>query len=166
VIVLHDTMNDLVRGGIEEVDLERHPKVALVELDCVAGHLSRREPYRLQLWGGLGLVVVDGTKPQERPAVHDDSFYELANLLRPARDVMADIEQAGESLDGRPAVEVEHRLRMHWRQAEDSAEITRLSSEIAERERLVQQMQSSFSWRVTAPLRTAKRWVMSRRLAG
>lgn len=157
VILLHDTLNDLVREGIEQAELERHPKVALVELDCVAGHLSRREPYRLQLWGGLGLVVVDAEQADRRRPVRDDRFYELANLVRPIRDLMVEIERDGEALDGLSAQEVEHRLTGGRHQAQNDAETARLRRELAECKRIITQMQCSVSWRVTAPLRAAKR---------
>ncbi|MHB1536959.1 MAG: methyltransferase domain-containing protein [Acidimicrobiales bacterium] len=112
LIVLHDTMNDVVRDGIEAADLEGNPKVALVDLDFVPGHLSRRGPYRLQFWGGLGVVVVDGTRDRDRASpVRDDRFYELISLLRPVRDAMLDLEHRRGAVDALPAKVIEDRMR-------------------------------------------------------
>lgn len=165
VIVLHDTTNDLVRRGIDEVRLEKHPKVALVELDCVAGHLSRRDPYRLQLWGGLGLVLVDvpSASGQRDRSVHDDRFYGLASLLRSIRDIMVEIEQSDETLDSKSDAEVEQCLNRSWRSVDNSDEVARLAGELAARDRVMQQMRGSVSWRITAPLRVAKRWAIAQR---
>jgi hypothetical protein len=57
VILLHDAMNEECRAGMEAVRFEAHPKVVHVDLDFVRGfHDSRALD---ELWGGLGLVVVD-----------------------------------------------------------------------------------------------------------
>lgn len=59
LIVVHDTMNDEVRAGLKRIDYAANPKVVLSDLDLVGGHLSFGGPFHHQLWGGLGLVVVD-----------------------------------------------------------------------------------------------------------
>ena len=41
MIVIHDTMNDVVRAGLEAVGFEAWPKVAYVELDFVPGYMFR-----------------------------------------------------------------------------------------------------------------------------
>jgi Methyltransferase domain len=70
VIVLHDTMNEDVRAGIESVDFESCPKVVFTELDFV---LQYQDASPLQeLWGGLGLVVVDAGQTNYR--IFDDSI--------------------------------------------------------------------------------------------
>jgi hypothetical protein len=56
-IVMHDAMNEEVRGAIERIDWAAHEKVAYVDLSFVqldhsAGGLGER-------WGGLGLVLID-----------------------------------------------------------------------------------------------------------
>lgn len=57
VIVLHDTINEEVRRGIESVDFSAHAKIRLVDLDFVPGAVSIVTEYRGQLWGGLGVIV-------------------------------------------------------------------------------------------------------------
>lgn len=89
VIVAHDTANEVVRAGLAGAGLEGHPEVAYVDLDFVAGHLSVDGPYAGQLWGGLGLIVVDPEARATRPSVRDDTFHPAGELLRLARDVGA-----------------------------------------------------------------------------
>jgi hypothetical protein len=164
VIVLHDTMNDEVRAGIES-SLAAHelPKVALVDLDFVPGYLARREPYRLQLWGGLGVIVVGGRGTGLPPAAGHDAFHDLVSLARPMRDVMLELEREGVPLDAAPGAEVESLLR--GRVADQAHEHVALRAELARSVATVEQIKSSISWRVTRPLRLARR-AWSTRAAG
>jgi hypothetical protein len=86
LILIHDTANQEVRAGVERVDIDRTAKVAYVDLDAVSGRLFRAAPLRNQLWGGLGLVVVDDgrARPPTEPA-RDQRFFDTAVLLREAR---------------------------------------------------------------------------------
>jgi Methyltransferase domain len=60
VIVLHDTINDEVRAGLEAVDWESFAKVRYVDLDAVPGRMvvSDHVARRGALWGGLGIAIV------------------------------------------------------------------------------------------------------------
>ncbi len=60
-IAIHDTSNDVVRAGLDAMDLPSHPKVALCMLDFVPGYMvvEEDESYSLMAWNGLGLVVLD-----------------------------------------------------------------------------------------------------------
>jgi hypothetical protein len=87
VIVVHDTANEHVRAGVSELALEDHPSVAYVDLDFVAGHLSATGAFAGQLWGGLGLIVVDAVARGARPTAQDDAFHPAGELLRAARDL-------------------------------------------------------------------------------
>jgi hypothetical protein len=74
VIVLHDTANDAVRGGVRAVDFARFPKVAYVDLGFV--ELPQPDGALAEHWGGLGLVVADqdGTLVDvtgDRPTIRD-----------------------------------------------------------------------------------------------
>jgi hypothetical protein len=70
VILLHDTAFDGVRRGLEQLRLERHPKVSFVDLDFIPGLLFHREDLRGQLWGGLGLVVLGNAAVPMGTAYH------------------------------------------------------------------------------------------------
>jgi hypothetical protein len=89
IILLHDTANEVVRSGIELVPLEAYPKVAYVELDLLAGYMFREPGLLHELWGGLGLVVVDGARfAYFAPGVRQRRYYEAGPLLSIARDVV------------------------------------------------------------------------------
>lgn len=101
VILLHDTLNDDVRDGLQRADPASEPKVVHADLDFIGGHLSRGGSFHHQLWGGLGLVVVD--EEGRRPAPSEDGrFYDLFQLLAPVRDTLVAREQGGAA--GQPGV--------------------------------------------------------------
>ena len=84
VILAHDAANEDVRAGLEQVDYSAYGKVAMVDLDLVAGHLSNAGPYEGQLWGGFALIVVTepvaGAPLAGRADMH--SPFELFRLAR------------------------------------------------------------------------------------
>lgn len=57
LILLHDTMNEETRAGIEGVDLSAHSAVVYHELDFVPGYEFLGGHFDGQVWGGLGLVI-------------------------------------------------------------------------------------------------------------
>jgi hypothetical protein len=81
VIVLHDTFNGEVRAGITDVDFAAHEAVALVELDMTGGYMARTGPFEGQLWGGIGLVVVDA-EAERRPGLYNDYLYDSWAMVR------------------------------------------------------------------------------------
>ena len=87
VIVMHDTTNEDVRAGLSAASLDERPSVAYLDLDFVAGHLSSTGAFAGQLWGGLGLVIVDRVARAERANVTDEIFEPAGELLRAARDL-------------------------------------------------------------------------------
>jgi methyltransferase family protein len=94
VIVVHDTMNEAVRSGLEQVEYERIPKVVYVELDFVPGYMFREPRRRYQLWGGLGLIVVD--QDSSSPMVRQDRYYEAHPLIREVRQLVMEREASGD----------------------------------------------------------------------
>ena len=67
VIAIHDTANEDVRRGLDAVrDPRAFPKVVYVDLDFVPGRVCRYPELRHELWYGLGLVVVDASRPATR----------------------------------------------------------------------------------------------------
>jgi hypothetical protein len=89
VLMLHDTANEDVRRGLEELDLPSHPKVDLCLLDFFAGRLVVRDHvYSRQCWNGLGLVVLDAAREPGPPVVELD-HEDVPLTLRLARDALA-----------------------------------------------------------------------------
>jgi hypothetical protein len=156
VILLHDTMNPDVRSGLESFDLAAHENVAFFDLDFLPGYLARREPYRLQLWGGLGLIVLD-TKHAFNDGgdgITDNRFHSLFATVRPTVEIMVDLEAQGLPLDGMDSRALEARLR---------DEIVSCRDDLVRREQLLRGLEDSLSWRITAPLRELKRYAVARR---
>jgi hypothetical protein len=138
IILLHDTMNEAVRAGLESVRYETYPKVAYVELDLVAGYMFREPSLLHELWGGLGLVVVDSTRDAYfSDPVRQRKYYEAFGLVRSARELVVD-EERGATQEG---------------------ELERLREELRTTRAWLDSVQGSASWRITAPLRAIKtRW--------
>jgi hypothetical protein len=90
LVLVHDTANELVRAGVEAVGLDAVEKVVYADLDAVAGAMYRAPEIRHELWGGLGLIVVDSGRARApgEPAI-DARRYPTARLLRQARALRA-----------------------------------------------------------------------------
>jgi hypothetical protein len=123
VILVHDTLNERVRAGLEQVDYRAFGKVRLVDLDFVQGRALRQDG---ELWAGLGIVVTGFALGPDAggPAVYGapEVYAGLAASARP---------------DYEPLVEVEQ--------------------ELATQREVLSMMESSLSWRLTAPLRALSR---------
>lgn len=95
VIVLHDTMNEETRAGIELADLSAHPKIIYHELDFVPGYEFVDGHFDGQVWGGLGLVIT-GERPL--PGYQESSaqgrYREPFQLLHDARRHRAELAVA------------------------------------------------------------------------
>jgi hypothetical protein len=96
VMVLHDVMNQSVRDGLDLVGFERFPDVVYVDYDFVPGHMTRaRDRSYRELWGGIGLVLVDRShqfRVREKmvsSGIRQDRFYSTHRLLRPLSDASA-----------------------------------------------------------------------------
>ncbi|MCW3064699.1 MAG: hypothetical protein JWN32_1871 [Solirubrobacterales bacterium] len=153
IVILHDALNDDVREGLERIDYAAEPKVVYVDLDFVGGHLSDGGPFHHQLWGGLGLLVLDdGGEPLVPLREEDGRFYELFELIAPVRDELVARERSG-GADG-PGARGEAEAV-----AEDA---TGLRAELERTRGSLDSIRRSASWRVTAPLRNAKRLLRSR----
>lgn len=82
LIVLHDTMNEEVRRGIRATGLESIPGVVFADLDLVPGYAARGGPFDGELWGGLGLIVVDSGGEPWRAGIYEDGHADLHAKLR------------------------------------------------------------------------------------
>lgn len=87
VILFHDTANEEVRAGVDAVEFDSYPKVIHVDLDFVAGSVFSDPDLEGQLWGGLGIVIVDASqqRPPGRSAIQQ-RIVPTGKLLRQARD--------------------------------------------------------------------------------
>jgi Methyltransferase domain len=142
VVVLHDTMNEAVRIGIEDALIDTHPKVAYMELDFLPGYMARSGPFADELWGGLGLMIIDAERGRSRnePA-YDEVRYDQYEMIR----------RMGGSFRVEPGVK--------GAEAEDYGvrRIQALLDELHEMRMLLDEVLRSGSWRMTAPLRKLKR---------
>jgi hypothetical protein len=143
VIILHDTLNDEVREGFERVDLAGVDKVVHSDIDFIGGHLSEGGDFHHQLWGGIGLILVDeGGEPVAGIGHGEDgTFYDQFEIFSTARR-----ELVGTAAEASADPEKEH-LQAELRRAHDE----------------LRQVKQSPSWRVTAPLRAAKQAVAEQR---
>ena len=80
VIVMHDTFNGEVRAGITDVDFASYPDVALVELDMTGGYMARSGPFAGQLWGGIGLAIVDAGA-ERRPGIYNQYLHDAYGMV-------------------------------------------------------------------------------------
>ncbi|MGI8714107.1 MAG: class I SAM-dependent methyltransferase [Solirubrobacteraceae bacterium] len=177
VILIHDTANERVRQGVDAVRFAAWPKVAHVELDWVPGRLFAEPALRNELWFGLGLVIVD----VERPAyltgsVYEQRYHPTGPLLAEIRDRMREREQVPPGVGSLTAqtaalthrvAELEVQLSAaRTAEARLRAEVLTLAPRLTGAERALANVTGSASWKLTQPLRGAKRRVGRRRPAG
>jgi hypothetical protein len=131
IIVLHDTMNEETRAGIERASLSERANVVYHELDFVPGYEYVGGHFDGQVWGGLGLVITgdrpaDGYLQSPAQTRYRNPFQRFHSVERLRRD----LEHSQSEL----------RLSQHW----------------------LEVIQSSLSWRLTAPVRAGKRKLAGR----
>jgi cephalosporin hydroxylase len=92
VILVHDTMNAEIRGGIESLKLDSYPKVVYYELDFMPGYMYRDGACHGAIWGGLGLVLTDLDRSPGYPlGPRQTRYYEPFPLWqRQRRDMLED----------------------------------------------------------------------------
>ena len=168
VILIHDTANERVRRGLDAVRFAAWPKVAHVELDWIPGQLFAEPALRNELWYGLGLVVLDSSRlAYASGSVYEQRYQPAAALLSEIRELAvarervpapADPRRVQTSTLRRHLVRLEAQLGQAWqREAELSAALVPLQQRVEGAERVLENIKGSASWRMTEPLRTAKR---------
>jgi Methyltransferase domain len=146
VLLAHDSFNPDVRSGIEAVAPQDHPKVIGCDLDFLPGRMAKLKPFTDQLLGGFALIVVDQTAARRQRTV-ELGLWSLATTPILFWDSYETMRRTGPQVDrDAPRVRAAPRLPL------DAANIERenLRRELAA-------MRSSWSWRLTAPLRALKR---------
>lgn len=59
VILVHDSVNEEIRAGLERAGIEDYDKVVYFEPDFVPGYVYRTGTARQTAWGGLALIICD-----------------------------------------------------------------------------------------------------------
>ncbi|HKJ35440.1 MAG TPA: class I SAM-dependent methyltransferase [Solirubrobacterales bacterium] len=126
LILLHDSFNPEVRAGIEAADPASRPGVGAVELDLVAGRVVESGLVAGQAWGGLAAVVVGDEIAAGTLGAIEFTLGPEGSAPLEFRPATAGPGTAGE---GRSREELEAQL---------------------------ERVQSSLSWRLTAPLRALR----------
>jgi len=158
LIVMHDSMNDVVRAGLEQSDLEAWPKVAYVELDLVAGYMFREPSLLGELWGGLGFVVTSRKTRAAGDHARQRRYFDAYRVVTEGRDVVLESHRrdgAGVTADALPDEEPEY-VDPAWQRDQYKAELEGTRAELAYHLKIWDKTMNSFSWRVTRPLRDAK----------
>jgi Methyltransferase domain len=170
VIAIHDTSNEVVRAGLDAIHYAAWPKVAYVDLDLVGGRLFCDQELRNELWGGLGVIVVDSRRLAYTTGLGtEERHYPAGKLLAGVRKLaMAESPQSSaldvlaSALDvrGPGRATAEHEEQSPEKEqalvaliGELEGEILRLSSVCAHHEALWRELMNSASWKLTAPLR-------------
>lgn len=172
-IVIHDTANERVRRGVEAVRFAAWPKVVHVELDWVPGRLFAEPALRNELWYGLGLVVVDAARPAIGREPYEQRYHPAGPLLAELRELVAARERVPAPARA-PLLEaagLRRRVRelltelgqARLREAQLAGELGTLRQRLEIAEQSLEGIKGSVSWRVTEPLRAAKRRAVRRR---
>ena len=99
-VVMHDSMNPVVRRGLRSANWPDSPYVHRVELDFVPGGVSARPELHGQLWNGLALAVLKPTPRigELKIAASSQMTFQAADrafspgLIRKALDRLARIQ--------------------------------------------------------------------------
>jgi len=153
VILIHDSMNEEVRAGIESIAFDEYEKVVYHELDFVAGYVYREGVAAEAVWGGLALVLCDTrrsrayTSSTRQWRYHEP--YAAIHRMRAQRLAASsgDSSKAAEQ----STTELE---RM-------SAQLSVLEADLKSHEHALTVLYGSRSWRLTRPLRACARLLRS-----
>jgi Methyltransferase domain len=157
VILIHDTLNQDVRRGVEAVDLEAHQKVSWVELDFVPGYVARLPERFGECWGGIGLVIADDSGEfRSGGPLHNELLFEQPKLVWPVAEWLRGEGAAAAERLSEVTLVSDEELRSAQQQ------VIALEAELDRHRGWLQDMKTSASWRLTVPLRKAKRRLRSR----
>jgi hypothetical protein len=157
VILAHDTLNEEVRQGLQEVDYDAHEHLAWVDLDFVPGYVARLPERFGECWGGLGLIIIDDERTFRSDGTrHSEHLVEQSTLVWP---VAQWLRMQGAGADTLPAeLELVPATSLHRCQEETST----LQAELERHQAWLRGIQGSASWRLTLPLRNLKRRLLQR----
>lgn len=97
VILVHDSMNEEIRAGIEAAGIEEYDSVVYFEPDFIPGYVYREGVARDMAWGGLALIICDravspgyaGAKRQWRYYEPYGAIQHMRSQLRAAESTQA-----------------------------------------------------------------------------
>lgn len=96
VILVHDSMNEEIRAGLESSGLERYEKVVYYEPDFVPGYIYREGAARHAAWGGLALILCDRKRSLSySPAVRQWRFVEPYEAIHRMREELRRSSEGG-----------------------------------------------------------------------
>jgi hypothetical protein len=146
VILVHDTMNPEVRAGIDRARLAEHPRVVYYELDFVPGYEFAGGHFDGQVWGGLGLIVNgDRSISGYGDAPGQSRYTEPFRRFHEGRSLKIELDAVRRGAEALGVELSDARTRLERSRA------------------LLTAIEGSLSWRLTAPLRAAKRALAGRR---
>jgi cephalosporin hydroxylase len=91
VILVHDMMNEEVRGGVESVGLDDYEKVVYYELDFVPGYVFRQGAARDDAWGGIALILCDTRRSAGyTSSVRQQRYYSPFDVIHGLRAELQD----------------------------------------------------------------------------
>ncbi len=168
VILIHDSANERVRQGLEAVHFAAWPKVTHVELDWIPGQLFAEPALRNELWFGLALVLVDSARlAYGNGSVYEQRYRPAGPLLAEVRELVLARERVPPGAWSSREEATELRKRVAWlstqltaaraREAQLAAELEPLRAREQLAQRALTDITGSASWRLTHPIRTAKR---------
>jgi cephalosporin hydroxylase len=112
VILVHDSMNEEIRAGLEHAGLEDYEKVVYFEPDFVPGYIYRVGAARHAVWGGLALIICDGRRSQAYTnSIRQWRYYEPYEAIHRMRAELRERPQSASSVRER----VERRLGLTGR---------------------------------------------------
>jgi hypothetical protein len=168
VIMIHDTANERVRLGVDAIRFAAWPKVAHVELDWIPGRLFAERALYNELWFGLGLVLVDsGRLAYTGGPIYEQRYREAGPILAEARRLLSSRERVPPGIEAPEAELAALRVSVaelgrelgaaRYREATLEAERELLTHRLGGAERALENIKGSASWKLTEPLRAAKR---------
>ncbi|KST56708.1 hypothetical protein AO398_10620 [Methylobacterium sp. GXS13] len=90
-ILMHDSGNPATRRGIKSADWGRNPHLHFVDLDFIPGQIIEHSVAngRAEVWGGLGLAYLDGTRRKGEPLIRESAGVSIRCLHHCAPDLSA-----------------------------------------------------------------------------
>jgi Methyltransferase domain len=161
VILVHDSMNEEVRAGVESIQLDDYEKVVYHELDFVPGYMFREGTALNSIWGGIALILCDAPRSTAYSlSTRQSRYHEPYAAIHRMRAELLSLPDhgsppnSGEQHDG----STEELDRLNARLAAAEAELERQA-------RALQVVYRSHSWRLTAPARAAAQRIRARHMS-